>query len=181
MATIIPFRGVLPRVANDVFLAPTAVLIGDVEVGPGSSIWFGAVLRGDHPTNGIVIGERVSVQDNCVVHVGDWGPTLVGDGVTVGHGAKFESCQIGRSSLVGMNAIILQKAVVGEECLIAANAVVKEGAQIPDRSVVAGVPGTVRKTLDGSAAEWIGRSSRHYYELSREYLASGIGRVETDG
>lgn len=176
MATIIPFRGVHPRIASDVFLAPTAVVIGNVEIGAGSSVWFGAVLRGDHPDNGIVIGERVSIQDNCVVHVGDWGPTVVQDGVTVGHGAKFESCRIGHSSLVGMNAVVLQNAVVGRECLIAANAVVKEGFDVPDRSVVAGVPAVVKKTLDGSAASWIGRSSLHYYELSRAYLAEGIGR-----
>ena len=178
MATLIPFNGVWPTIADDVFLAPTAVVIGNVTIGAGSSVWFGAVLRGDHPTNGIVIGKRCSIQDNCVVHVGDWGPTIVEDDVTVGHGAKFESCTIGRSSLVGMNAVILQEAVVGPECLVAANSVVKEKASIPERSVVAGVPAEVKKTLDGSAAGWIGRSARHYHELSREYLAQGVGSVE---
>lgn len=177
VATIIPFNGVWPSIADDVFLAPSAVVIGDVTIGAGSSVWFGAVLRGDNPQNGIVIGARCSIQDNCVVHVGDWGPTVVGDDVTVGHGAKFESCSIGRASLVGMNAVILQEVQVGAECLIAANAVVKEKANIPDRSVVAGVPATIKKTLDGSAAGWIGRSARHYHELSRKYLAQGVGVV----
>ncbi len=175
MAILIPFDGVWPSIADDVFLAPTAVVIGNVTIGAGSSVWFGAVLRGDHPDNGILIGERCSIQDNCVVHVGDWGPTVVEDDVTVGHGAKFESCKIGRSSLVGMNAVILQEAVIGAECLVAANAVVKERAQVPTRTVMAGVPAEPKKTLDGSAAGWIGRSATHYYELSRQYLAQGIG------
>lgn len=175
MARIYEFRGKRPRIHPTAFVAPTAVLVGDVTVGPEASIWFGAVLRGDDPDHGIVVGARSSVQDQCMVHVGTWGPTLIGDGVTVGHGAKFESCVIGDGSLVGMNAVILQEARIGEECVIAANAVVMEGTRIPDRSVVAGVPGKVRKTLEGSAAEWIHRSARHYVELSREYLGEGIG------
>ncbi len=177
MALIIPFQGKQPRIAESAFLAPTAVVIGDVVIGEEASIWFGAVLRGDHPENGIRVGARSSIQDNSVVHVGDWAPTLIGPEVTVGHGAKFESCTIGRGSLVGMNAVILQEAVIGEECLIAANAVVLEGAQIPPRSVVAGVPGKIKKTLDGSAAGWVHRSADHYVQLSREYLAQGIGKV----
>lgn len=174
---IIPFKGKTPTVASDAFVAPTAVLIGNVTVGSGSSIWFGAVLRGDNPHHGIVIGDRVSVQDNCVVHVGDWAPTVVEDGVTVGHGAKFESCRIGSGSLVGMNAVLLKEVVVGKDCVIGANAVLKEGMQVPDRSVVAGVPATIRKTLEGSSADWVGRSADHYHALSRLYLAEGVGRV----
>jgi len=178
MATIIPFGGRRPVIHPSAFVAPTAVLIGDVTVGEASSIWFGAVLRGDDPDHGIVVGARTSVQDNCVVHVGRWGPTVIGADVTVGHGAKFESCTIGDRTVVGMNAVILQKAVVGEECLLAANTVVLEGADIPARSLVAGVPGTVKKTLDGSAARWIEGGGAHYVELSRDYLKGGIGRVE---
>lgn len=176
MAVVLPFNGTWPRIAEDAFVAPTAVLIGDVTVGSGSSIWFGAVLRGDNPHYGIVIGSRVSIQDNCVIHVGDWGPTVVGDGATVGHGAKFESCEIGARCLIGMNAVILKEATLGMECVVAANAVVKEGAHFPARSVVAGVPAALKKTLDGSAAEWIGRSAEHYHALSRSYLEQGIGK-----
>lgn len=175
--TIIPFNGKTPDIAPDAFVAPTAVLIGDIRIGCGSSIWFGAVLRGDNPHHGIVIGERVSIQDNCVVHVGDWAPTIVEDGVTVGHGAKFESCRIGAGSLIGMNAVLLKEVVVGQECVVGANAVIKEGMMVPDRSVVAGVPATIRKTLEGSSAAWVGRSADHYHELSRLYLAEGVGRV----
>ena len=162
--------------AEDAFLAPNAVLIGDVRVEARASIWFGAVLRGDDPRHPIVIGADSNIQDGAIVHVGDWGPTIVGPRVTVGHGAVFECCEIGEGSLVGMNAVILQEARIGKECLLAAGTVVLEKAQIPDRSVVAGVPGKVRKTLDGSAAEWVSRSWHHYAELARDYIEQGIGR-----
>jgi carbonic anhydrase/acetyltransferase-like protein (isoleucine patch superfamily) len=175
MPHLIPFRGKHPRVAPDAFIAPNAVLIGDVRVEAEASIWFGAVLRGDDPDHPIIIGRGANVQDQAVVHVGSWGPTVVGPSVTVGHGAVFESCEIGEGSLVGMNAVILPEAVVGRECLLAAGTVILEKASIPDRSVVAGVPGKIRKTLDGSAASWVTRSGEHYRALSREYLAEGIG------
>lgn len=180
MATILPFDGVSPVIHPSAFVAPTAVLIGDVTVGPEASIWFGAVLRGDDPRNGIVVGARSSVQDNCVVHVGAWGPTIIGEDVTVGHGAAFESCTIGDRTVVGMNAVILQNARVGRECLLAAHTVVLEGSEIPDRSLVAGVPGRVKKTLEGNAARWIEGGGSHYVELSRAYLAEGVGRLGPD-
>jgi len=178
MATIIPFRGETPDIHPSVFLAPNAIVIGNVTIGAESSVWFGAVIRGDDPDHGVVIGRRTSIQENCVVHVGHWGPTVVGDDVTVGHGAKFECCEIGDRSVIGMNAVILQNARIGEECVIAANTVVLERVEIPPRSVVAGVPGKVKKTLEGGAAEWIKGGGQHYVDLSREYLAHGIGRPE---
>ena len=178
MALILPFNGKTPKIHPSAFVAPTAILIGDVTVGEDSSIWFGAVLRGDNPNHGIVVGSRSSVQDNCVVHVGDWGHTIIGGDVTVGHGAKFESCVLGDRTVVGMNAVILQKAVVGDECLLAANTVILEGTDIPRRSLVAGVPGVVKKTLEGSAARWIEGGGQHYVDLSRQYLAEGIGTPE---
>jgi carbonic anhydrase/acetyltransferase-like protein (isoleucine patch superfamily) len=177
MALLIPFRGKRPQIAPDAFLAPTAVLIGDVRVEAGASIWFGAVLRGDDPNHPIVIGRGSSIQDGAVIHVGDWGPTVVGAGVTVGHGAIFECCEIGDGALIGMNAVVLQEAVIGSESLLAAGTVVLEKTIIPPRSVVAGVPGKVRKTLEGSAAEWVRRSADHYLRLSREYLAEGIDQL----
>lgn len=178
MALVIPFAGKRPRIDPSAFLAPTAVIIGDVTIGPESSVWFGAVIRGDSPDHGIVIGKRTSIQENCVVHVGRWGPTVVGDDVTVGHGAKFECCTIGNRSVIGMNAVILQNVDIGEECVIAASTVVLEGAEIPSRSVVAGVPGKIKKTLEGGAAEWIEDGGEHYVRLSRAYLEQGIGRHE---
>lgn len=173
MALLIPFRGKRPRVAEDAFLAPNAVLIGDVRVEARASVWFGTVLRGDDPDHPIVVGTEANVQDGAIVHVGTWGPTVVGPRVTVGHGAVFESCELGEGTVVGMKTVILQEAVVGRECLLAAGTVVLEKARIPDRSVVAGVPGTVRKTLEGSAAGWVTRSWKHYVDLSREYLEEG--------
>ena len=181
MALILPFHGVLPRIAPDAFVAPGAVLIGNVTVESEASVWFGAVLRGDDPDNGIVVGPRTSVQDNCVIHVGAWQPTLIGADCTIGHGAKFESCTIGDGCIVGMNAVILQRAEIGESSVVAAGAVVLEEAVVPPRSLVAGVPARVRKTLEGSAAAWVEGGGRHYVELSRAYLAEGIGRPDAPG
>jgi len=175
MAIIIPFEGVAPRIHPTAFIAPTAVLIGDVEVGAEASVWFGAVLRGDHPDHGIRIGERASVQDNCVLHVSARGPTLVGAGATIGHGAVFESCEIGRSALVGMNAVILHGARIGDEALVAAGSVVPEGMEVPGRMLVAGAPARVRRELAGSSGDWVRTSAQHYVELSRQYLRQGIG------
>lgn len=177
MATILSHHGKTPRIHPTAFLAPTAVLIGDVEVGPEASIWFGAVLRGDDPEHGIRVGARTSIQDNCVLHVSARGPTVVGDDVTVGHGAKFESCEIRRGALIGMNAVVLEGAVIGEESLVGALSVVPTGMIVPPRVVVAGVPARVRKELTGAAADWILRSPAHYVALARTYLDQGIGVV----
>ena len=179
MALILPFEGKLPKVAADAFLAPTAVLVGDVQVGAQASIWFGAVLRGDHPDHGIQIGPRSNIQDNCVVHVGDWQPTIIGADVTVGHGAKFESCTIEDRCVIGINAVILQMARIGEGSLVAANSVVLEGTQVPPGSLVAGVPGKVRKALEGSAAEFVQRSSAHYLDLARAYCTQELDADRT--
>ena len=143
-ALLLPFDGVWPEVADDAFLAPGAVLVGNVKVGAASSVWFGAVLRGDHPTHAIVIGPRTSVQDGCVIHVGDWCPTTVGSDCTIGHGAKFESCTIGDRCTVGMNAVILQEAAIGDNSLVAAGSVVLERTDVPPGSLVAGVPARIR-------------------------------------
>ena len=175
MALIVPFGGKTPRVAESAFLAPSAVLIGDVEVGEEASIWYGAVLRGDHPDHGIRVGARSNIQDNCVLHVSRLGPTVVSDNVTVGHGAKFESCVIGSGTLIGMNAVILQEAVVGRECIVAANALVKVGARFPDRTLVAGVPARIRRSLGSGETDWLWGAARHYVDLSRRYLSGEDG------
>jgi carbonic anhydrase/acetyltransferase-like protein (isoleucine patch superfamily) len=172
---ILTFDGRTPKIHETAFIASTAVLIGDVEVGAEASVWYGAVVRGDHPDHGIRIGARASIQDNCVLHCSARGPTIVGDDVTVGHGAVFESCEIRRSALIGMNAVILHGAIVGEESLVAALSVVPEGMVIPARTLVAGAPARARKTLDGASAEWVRGSSAHYVALSRQYLAQGHG------
>src|SRR6202012_4054837 len=112
MATMIELDGIAPRVADDAYLAPTAVLIGDVEIASGASVWFGAVLRGDNAP--IRIGAGSNVQDNSVIHVADALPTIVGADVTLGHMAMLEGCTIGDGALIGMGAIVLQRASVGE-------------------------------------------------------------------
>ena len=169
---IIAYRGRAPRVHPSAFIAPTATLIGDVEVGAESSIWFGAVLRGDNGP--IRIGARTSIQDNAVVHVSEHGRTIVDDDVTVGHAAVMEDCRIKRKALVGSNSTILGGAVVGERALVAAGSVVGENASIPDGTLAAGAPATVRKTLAGKALEWIDISSDEYVKLSRSYIAERI-------
>lgn len=174
MPSIISFRGKTPRIHPTAFIAPTAVLIGDVEVGAESSVWFGAVLRGDHPDHGIRVGARTSIQDNCVLHVSARGPTLVGDDVTVGHGAVFESCEIRSGALIGMNAVLLHGSVIGEQALVAALSLVPAGMNVPARTLVAGAPATVRKEIIGGAADWVKDSAQHYVELSREYLRHRI-------
>jgi carbonic anhydrase/acetyltransferase-like protein (isoleucine patch superfamily) len=176
MAHIIPLNGKTPKIHPSAFVAPTAVIIGDVEVGPEASIWFGAVLRGDHPEVGIRIGARTSIQDNCVIHVSDNGPTLVGDSVTVGHGAKFESCEIRRGALIGMNAVLLHRVVIGEGALVAALSVVPDDMEVPPRMLAAGAPATIRKEIAGGSARWLEGSADHYVELARRYLEQGVGK-----
>jgi carbonic anhydrase/acetyltransferase-like protein (isoleucine patch superfamily) len=170
---MIEYRGKRPRVHPSAFIAPTAVLIGDVEVGEESSIWFGAVLRGDNGP--IRVGARTSIQDNCVLHVSEHGQTTVGDDVTVGHCAVMEDCDIRQFALIGSNAVVLGGAVVGERSLVAAGSVVGEGAHIPAGVLAAGAPAKVKKPLDGAAAQWIDGSAAEYVALSRSYMEAGLG------
>jgi carbonic anhydrase/acetyltransferase-like protein (isoleucine patch superfamily) len=171
MATILEFGGIAPRIDPTAWVAPTAAIIGNVVIEAGASIWFGAVLRGDDPEREIRIGARSSIQDNCVIHVSEQGPTLIGEEVTVGHGAVLESCTIGRGALIGMNAVVLQRAIVGEEALVAAGAVVGNGAEIPPRRLAAGTPAVVKKELAADALRWIAEGAAHYVELGRAYRA----------
>jgi carbonic anhydrase/acetyltransferase-like protein (isoleucine patch superfamily) len=170
---IVPYRGKRPKIHPSAFVAPTAVLIGDVEVGPESSIWFGAVLRGDNGP--IRIGARTSVQDNAVIHVTHL--TRIDDDVTIGHAAVMEDCHVKRYALIGSNAVLLNGSVVGEGSLIAAGSVVGEGVEIPDRVLAAGAPAKVKKPIEGQAQKWIEIAAEEYVELSRSYLAEGIGTV----
>src|SRR5579864_5559198 len=172
-ARIIEYNGKRPKIDPSAFIAPTAVLIGDVEVGAESSIWFGAVLRGDNGP--IRIGARTSIQDNAVIHVSEHGQTIVEDDVTVGHCAVMEDCRIKRFALIGSNAVVLGGATVGERSLIAAGSVVGERAQIPDDVLAAGAPAKVKKQLEGEAAKWIEISADEYVKLSRRYIEQKIG------
>jgi carbonic anhydrase/acetyltransferase-like protein (isoleucine patch superfamily) len=167
--TLVPFGGQTPQVADSSWLAPTSTLIGGVVLGSESSVYFGAVLRGDSAE--IVVGERSNLQDNVVVHADPGFPAHVGDGVSVGHGAVLHGCTIGNDSLVGMNATVLNGALVGRNCLIAAGSVVLEGTVVPDGTLIAGVPGTVRRELSEDEREGIRTNASHYVALSQAYGA----------
>jgi carbonic anhydrase/acetyltransferase-like protein (isoleucine patch superfamily) len=173
----IEFRGKSPRVHPSAFIAPTAVLIGDVEVGENASVWFGAVVRADNGP--IRIGDRTNVQDNAVIHVGHDSQTIIGNDVTIGHCALMEDCVIGDGALIGSNAVILNYAKVGKRALIGAGSVVPSGAEIPDEVVAAGAPAQVRKKLEGKAVAWVDQASPEYVALSRAYLSEAIGDPAT--
>jgi carbonic anhydrase/acetyltransferase-like protein (isoleucine patch superfamily) len=168
---LIEFEGKKPQIGRDVFIAPTAVLIGDVVIGDNSSIWFNAVIRADYGP--IRIGAGCNIQDNVTIHVS--APTLIGDNVTVGHNAVLEGCTIGNGTVVGMNATVLKGVQVGREVMIAAGSVLPERQVVPDRVLVAGVPAVVKKELSGEALKWIGRAARNYQDLQARYRAQQIG------
>jgi carbonic anhydrase/acetyltransferase-like protein (isoleucine patch superfamily) len=168
MATLIELDGIAPRIADDAFVAETAVLIGDVVVEPAASIWFGAVLRGDNSQ--IRVGAGSCVQDNCVIHCARDLPTLIGANVTVGHMAMLEGCIIGDGALIGMGAIVLQRASVGVRSLIAAGAVVGEGMEIPPGVLAAGIPAVVKKELAGSSQRWVETAALEYQSQRLRYM-----------
>ena len=159
--------GAEPQVADGVFVAPNASLIGNVVVASGASIWFGAVLRGDFSR--IEIGEGSCVQDNAVIHCAHELPTIVGNDVTLGHAALLEGCVVEDGALVGMGAIVLQRARVGARSMLAAGTVVREGQVIPPGVLAAGAPAVVKKELDGSAQRWVETAAAEYRELSARY------------
>jgi carbonic anhydrase/acetyltransferase-like protein (isoleucine patch superfamily) len=166
------FQGMSPDIGRSVYIAPTASVIGDVTIGDGSSVWHGAVVRGDCWT--ITIGRYSNIQDACVCHCTTGGPELVvGDNVTVGHGAILHSCTVEDGSLIGMGAVILDGARIGKGSIIAANAVVLNGTDIPPGSLVAGVPGKVRRQVDEEAIEKLTAQSMEYYELALSFLGKG--------
>jgi carbonic anhydrase/acetyltransferase-like protein (isoleucine patch superfamily) len=166
-----------PQVAADAFVAPTATLIGAVELGAEASVWFGAVLRGDFDR--IVIGAGSCVQDNAVIHAAEGLPTIVGRDVTVGHAAMLEGCVVEDGALISMGAIVLQRARVGAGALVAAGSVVREGQEIPPGVVAAGVPAVVKKDVDGSSRRWIETAAAEYRALRRRYLDTLTVREET--
>ncbi len=178
MAYIIPFEDKEPQVAPDAFIAPTAVLIGDVIVEEGASVWFGAVLRGDF--NRIVVGAGTSVQDNCVIHTNEELPTTIGSNVTVGHLSLLEGCEIEDGALIGMGSIVLNRARVGRRAMLAAGSVVREDQEVPPEVLAAGVPAKVKKDLEGSSSEWVEMAAREYQSLRLKYMGK-VGQLANDG
>jgi len=164
---ILKHHNVVPKIADDAFIAENAVVIGDVEIGSESSIWFGAVLRGD--INKITIGKCTSIQDNSVIHIDTDKPVFVGDYVTVGHNAILHGCKIGNYVLIGMGAIVLDGAEIGDGAIVAAGAVVLEGRKVPPKTLVAGVPAKPVKELDDSIFETLEHHAKKYAEYAKSF------------
>lgn len=157
-----------PIISDSCFVAENASVIGDVKIGAQSSVWFGAVIRGDYDS--ITIGENCNVQDNCVLHTTDDLPIKIGDNVSVGHAAIVHGATIEDNVLVGMGAVILNGAKIGENSIIGAGAVCTENMVVPKGSVVVGIPGKVIKTAEEKNKVMTTSNASSYAELAQEYL-----------
>jgi len=166
---ILPYRGVLPRLASTAFVAPTATVIGDVQVDDEAGIWFGVVLRGD--VNHIRVGRRTNLQDGTIVHVtSGTHPTEIGNGVTVGHGVRLHGCTTGDGCLIGIGAIVLDGAVIGESSMVAAGTLVVPGTVVPPRSLVVGSPGKVKRALTDEEGAQLRALADRYVAYRLDYL-----------
>ena len=162
------FRGKLPSVAASAYIDPSAQVIGDVSLGERSSVWPNAVVRGD--VNAILIGDDSNVQDNCVLHGDDGIPPLtIGNRVTVGHSVVLHGCHIEDECLIGIGAVILNRARIGAGSVIAAGALVPEGMSIPSGSLAMGVPAKVRREVSAEERERFKVNARHYVDLCAQY------------
>ena len=161
-----------PKLGRGVYLAKTAVVIGDVTLGAHSSVWYGAVLRGD--INRIVVGHHANIQDNAVLHLADDFACIVGNWVTVGHGAIVHACKVGDKVLVGMGAVILDGAVIGKQSIIGAKALVTQGMKIPPGSLVLGAPAKVVRQLTKKERAGLKWWAEHYVDNGAYCLKHGI-------
>lgn len=173
------FEGHVPAVDAAAFIAPDAVILGDVVVARDASVWYGCVVRGD--VHWIRIGERTNIQDGSILHV-ETGrcPVRIGADVTVGHRAVLHGCTIEERCLVGMGAVVLNDVVIGRGAVIAAGSVVREGTRVPAGTLVAGTPAVVKRELSPESNREILYAARHYVDLARAHRALGDGR-ETGG
>ncbi|MBR1814012.1 MAG: gamma carbonic anhydrase family protein [Lachnospiraceae bacterium] len=167
---IIPFQNLYPAMALDVFVAENATIIGDVECRAGSSVWFGAVLRGD--SGKITIGENSNVQDNATVHSDEGFEVNIGNHVTIGHNAVVHGCTVGDNTLIGMHATLLNGCRIGKNCLIGAGALIPEGKEIPDGSLVMGIPGKIIGHVSEEQVRNILENAKVYVEHAQAYLKS---------
>ncbi len=167
---ILPYKGMWPVIADNVFIAPGAVVIGNVTIREGASVWYNAVVRGD--TAPIVIGQRTNIQDNCTLHVDEDAPLTIGDDCTVGHGAVVHGATVGDRVLVAMNSVILSHAEVGADTIVGASALVGEGKSIAGGSLAVGIPARVVRELTEAERAHILRSAAGYVERAQEHQAS---------
>ncbi|MFF7651516.1 gamma carbonic anhydrase family protein [Streptomyces sp. NPDC007983] len=174
-ALIAGVGGKEPKVDPEAFTAPTSVVIGDVSVAAGASVWYHAVLRGD--AESISVGAHSNIQDNCTVHADPGFPATVGERVTVGHNAVLHGCTVEDDVLVGMGATVLNGAHIGAGSLIAAQALVPQGMRVPPGSLVAGVPAKVRRELTEEEREHVRLNAEGYVELARHHRAAAEGRA----
>jgi carbonic anhydrase/acetyltransferase-like protein (isoleucine patch superfamily) len=162
--------GVAPDISPDIgWIAPTAVLVGNVNLGADVGVWFGVVMRGD--IEPITIGARSNVQENCVLHTDKGFALTIGENCTIGHSAIIHGCSIGDNTLIGMGATVLNGAKIGKNCLIGANALITEGKEIPDNSLVVGAPGKVIRTLDEAAIAELSASAERYVKNAKRFAA----------
>jgi gamma-carbonic anhydrase len=174
MPIIAPYAGRAPRLHGSVFVAENAVVVGDVEIGEGSSIWFGTVVRGD--VNHVRIGARTNLQDLTVVHVtSGTHPTLIGDDVTVGHRAVLHGCTIRDRCLVGIGAIVMDGAVVGPDAMVGAGALVSPGTIVPPGTLVLGSPARPRRELTPEERAFLRTSAERYAGYAARYRGEGGG------
>lgn len=165
---LIPYKGLSPIIAPNCFVAPTAVLIGDVTLHEGASVWFGCVLRGD--VSPIVVGARSNIQDNTVIHGDDSSPTIIGEDVTVGHSAIIHAATVADRVLVGMGSVLLSRCKIGSDTIIGARALVTEEMEIASGSLAIGMPARVKRPLTSEERAHIMGSSAHYQEFARHYM-----------
>ena len=151
----------------DFWVAPNAVIIGDVSLKKNASVWFGSVLRGDNDP--IILGENSNIQDNSVCHTDDGMPLIIGNNVTVGHKVILHSCTVGDNSLIGMGSTVLNKAKIGNNCLLGANSLVTEGKEFPDNSLIVGSPAKVKRELTDMEKKIIELSALHYVENMKKF------------
>ena len=160
--------------AKDIFVAKSADIVGNVSVGDKSSIWYQSVVRGDQAP--IRIGSGTNIQDGTVVHVDENHPTIIGDGVTVGHNCTIHGCSVGDHSLIGMGSIILNGARIGRNTIVGADALVTEGKEFPDNSLIIGSPAKVVRTLDDEAVNGLRSAAEHYVRNGKRFI-SGLAQV----
>lgn len=170
--------GVQPQVPASAWVAPSADLIGDVQLGEEASVWFGAVIRADNTP--ILIGARTNIQEGAMLHSDPGAPLTIAAGCTVGHHAILHGCTIGPNVLIGMGATVLNRAEIGENCLVGAGALVTEGKRFPPGHLIVGSPARAVRPLDDAAVAGLRLSAQHYAAKARDYAAD-LQRIDGDG